>query len=236
MNLDKLKRFPNQIIEKRFDECTGETWADIVGNITNQPMDAGFSYAAALRINNTIPTTAGSNPYSGGLGTVVFGCLPTEDLPFDATTTSELYQANINNYGNHELALNFAQNGLQNLYNYEDISDYLEDGKAGVQLAVTWYESFNRPNQDGTLPEPSGNTSNHCVAVYEDSLLGLRIKPWIGPTYGDGGYGYMSKSLLQKVFLQASGINFDSYRWTSLVRILLSRWYLFDDIYPQVSK
>lgn len=233
MNRDQLKRFPNQIIENRPQACVGETYADIIGNIRNQPMDAGFSYAAALKVANTVPTTAGSDPYSGGLAGVVYGALPTEDAPFDATTTSELYEADISNYANRPLALNFAQNGLQSLYTYSDIANYLIEYKQGVQLAVRWYSSFNTPNADGSLPPPSGSYSLHCVAVYEDTLLGLRVKPWLGPDFADHGYCYMNQTTFNLVFQSAAGF-VPGNRWVNLVKILLNHWWLYFDIYPQL--
>ena len=237
MNRDYLKRFPSQLIEQRPTECVGETVADIIGNIERIPCDAGFSYAAALRIAGQIPTTAGSDPYSGMLSSVVYGALPTENEPFDAATTSELYEANIANYGASGLLLakNFTQPGVLQFYSYSGISNYLSTYNMGVQLGLRWYESFNTPNQDGTLPPPSGQFTEHCVAVYEDTDKGLRIKPWLGPSYGDGGYAYLSEASFNLVFQDASGFDQNAYRWTSLVKILLPRWYLFSDVWPQLK-
>jgi hypothetical protein len=237
MNRDTLQRFPNQDIENRPDECVGETWADIIGNIVNQPCDAGYSYAAALRCSNSIPTTAGSVPYSGGVGGLVYGAIATESEPFDANTTSELYEANIEAYPatDRVLALRFAQSGLQSLYTWNDICNYLMEEKAGVQMAVKWYSSFNTPNADGTLPAPSGTFTYHCVAVYEDTLTGLRIKPWLGPSYGTGGYAFMSQTTFNLVFQNAAAFDLQAWRWGQLALTGAFRPYLLNDIIPQLK-
>lgn len=235
MNFDVLQRFPNQLIAKRQDECVGETWADLNGNRFKQAMYPGFSYAGALRVSNTTPTTEGSDPYSGGLSVVLYGTLPTDEAPSDISSESELFDANWANYPNKGLASTYVQNGLKSLYSYADITNYLMDYKQGCQLHIRWYESFGIPNQDGTLPAPSGSFSHHCVAVYEDHLLGLRIKAWLGPNYGAGGYVFIPPSMFNQLFVQASGFDPYASRWTSLVKALLPRWYLFNDIYPQLT-
>lgn len=236
MNLDNLQRFPNQNIEDRPDECVGETWADIIGNIENQAMDAGYCYAYALWCNRTAPTTSGSNPYSGGVGGLVYGAIPTEDQPFDAETTSELYEANIDNYPviDRLLALHNTPNALQGLFSYQDIKNYLSMSLGGAQLGICWYESFDTPNQDGTLPAPSGSFTNHCVAVYENTPLGLRIKPWLGPNYGADGYSFMSEATFNLVFQNASAFALGS-RWWSLAYYGCTRPWLLKDIIPQLS-
>lgn len=234
MNYDTLQRFPNQDIANRPDECVGETWSDLNGNRFKQAMYAGFSYAAALRISNTAPTTEGSDPYSGGLGVILYGTMPTDEAPYDISTQSELYDANWANYPQKSLAANFVQNGLVRLYSYSDICNYFMEYKQGCQLAIKWYESFGTPNADGTLPAPSGSFSYHCVAVYEDNLLGLRIKPWLGPSWGAGGYAFISQTTFNLVFQNAAGFNLQASRWTSLISALITRWYLLGDIYTQL--
>jgi hypothetical protein len=232
MNQDALKRFPNQLTEMRHDECVGECIADIVGNIFNQPMDAGYSYATALRVSNTEPNTNGSDPYSGMIGATIYGVLPTEDVAFDATTTSELYEANYKNYIEYKLASYFLSNAVRPLYSYEAISQYLLQYRMGVQLGIRWYESFNIPNQDGSLPAPTGAYTEHCIAVYEDTLLGLRVKPWLGPNYGQGGYSFMSKTTFDLVFENASCFDPYASRWMWLAKTAVTHLNLIPDILP----
>lgn len=236
-NLDILKRFPNQLTEGRETECVGETWADIIGNIIGKACDAGFSYAATLRVMGSSPTTAGSDPQSGGYACVVYGALQTISEPFDALTTSELYEANWANYpvSDKVMALQNVQNGLQTLSSYQAIVDYLSVAKMGVAMHMTWYASFMNPNTDGTLPVPSGTTSDHCIAIYEATPLGLRAKVWLGPTYGQEGYVFITPATFGLIFQGAWGFTGNVSRWWSLVQILIAaRWYLWSDISTQL--
>lgn len=232
MNIDRLQRFPNQTTEKRYNECVGETVADIVGNIFNQPMDAGFSKACALKVANEPPTSGGTDSYSGMVGATIYGCMPTDDVPFDVNVYDELYESNINNYSPRTLAVRFHTNTVKSFYSYNDISQYLSQNKMGVQLTVKWYESFNTPNQDGTLPAPTGSFSYHCVAVYEDTLLGLRVKPWLGSEFGYGGYCYMSRITFGLSFISSSGFDPNANRWMWLARTAVTHLNLLPDILP----
>ena len=237
MNKDLLQRFPNQIIELRPTECVGETVGDILGNLAGQSMDAGYSYALALACARSAPTTAGSDPYAGMVGGLVYGALPTEKEPFDATTTSELYEANVQNYAKSDrlLALNFCQNGLVTLNSWQAIANYLLNNQAGVQMSMTWYSSFMQPNPDGTLPAPSGTTSNHCVAVYEVTSLGLRLKVWVGAEYGQGGYVFLPQQYFSQVFQGANAFNLQGNRWWNLAYTACVRPFLIPDILPQLQ-
>jgi hypothetical protein len=237
MNQDYLQRFPNQNIELRSTECVGETVADIVGNIVGVPCDAGYSFAATLRVMGVTPTTAGSDPYSGALSGIVYGALPTVKEPFDATTMGELYEANLDNYPvpDKQAAEQYAQNGIVLLESYTDIVNFLSLNKGGVILPMRWYQSFMTPNPDGTLPMPSGGITDHCVAVYEATTLGLRVKPWLGANYGTGGYCYMPEALFPTLFFgEAWGFDKSRSRWFSLASASVMRPWIIKDTLPQM--
>ena len=237
MNQDVLQRFPNQNIEERPTECVGETIADIVGNIVGVPCDAGYSYAATLKVMGVTPNTSGSDPYSGALSAIVYGGLATQKEPFDATTNGELYESNLANYPkpDQEAAEQYAQNGITLLEDYGSIVDFLGTNQGGVILPLTWYESFLSPNPDGTLPAPSGATTEHCTAVYEATSLGLRQKSWIGPTYGSGGYDFLPENVFERVFYgEAWGFPKNANRWFSLATTSVSRPWLIKDTLPQM--
>jgi hypothetical protein len=104
-----------------------------------------------------------------------------------------------------------------------------------VQIGVDWYESFNTPNADGTLPAPSGNYSQHCIAAYEVCSQGLRIKSWQGPNVGDHGYLYVSETNFNLVFNNAAAFNLQAWRWGQLALTGAFRPYLINDILPQLQ-
>jgi len=234
MNLDHLQQFPNQLVDGDPSECVALSVADIAGNIDSQLYDPDIIYAYTLRLMGQQPNTGGLDPYTGMLCPVVYGLLPISLETFTAKTMGELYVANYQNYTPDEriAALKWARRGVMPLYSYAEIAGYLSAYRTGVSLAVKWYESFNTPNQDGTLPAPVGAFSYHNVAVYEETDKGFRVKPWLGPQFGDGGYVYMSETTLELVYQSAYGFDPNAWRWLSLAKIAVTHSWDIIDILP----
>ncbi len=235
MNLDHRKSFPNQNSEHRPEECVAETIADILGNINDQSFDAGFQYGSTFHLTNSVPDDVGLDPYSAFQAQVVYGSLPVSDEDFDALHTSEKYEADFNNYTveDKQLAQQYALKGIKKLWSYDEIVAYMNQTGWGVGLAVTWSISFLTPLPDGSLPSPSGITSGHMVGVYEDTSIGLRIKPWCGPYYGQGGYSFMSRALLPQI-VQWPALGFDpnASRWFYLAYAGLMHFNAIRDVLP----
>jgi len=238
MNLDHLKQFPNQLIEGSYTECAGITVADICGNIDGIPYDYDYVYANALRLANTPPTTAGSDPYEAMLSAVVYGLVPYTMDETNAAKMGELYVANWKNYSPQVRteALKHSRRGVKTLYTYQDIVDHILTTGTGVSIAMKWYDSFRYPNQDGTLPAAVGITSNHDVAAYELTSKGLRIKPWLGSSYGDGGYCYMTEATFSITAFAAYGFDPNAWRWMSLAKIAVTHPWSIPDILPIMQK
>lgn len=237
MNIDKLKWLPNEPVSGDNNFCVGFTVADIVGNIIGQPCDLEFSYAAGLHVADSTPTTLGEDPNCGMLGAAIFGALPVSQETFNTQTTSQLYTANFANYTPFEKinALKNAQNGLLPLNSYQDITNYLTTYKQGVSLAIRWFESFDIPNADGTLPVPSGAYTNHNVGVWDFGDLGLLIKPYLGSNWGLGGYCYLPQVMFNQIFFYAAGFNPNAYRWLTLATNALSHPNLIPEILPMLK-
>lgn len=237
MSLDKLQWFPNQDVLNLPTACVAFSACDIAGNLMNTQMEPEFSYAATLRVMNEVPETAGSDPYSGIISTVVYGTLPAQDETFTAVTTSELYAANWANYNPSQkaLALLEAQNGITLLDSWGDILAWVTSGKSGVMLPVTFYSSFWNKNSDGTLPAPSGSTSNHCTALYDANADGsINMKMWLGSGYG---YAKLTENIFNQIWdNEAWGINTSASRWLSLASASVVRPYIIADTLPQMIK
>lgn len=233
MNQDYLKLFPNQVTEHRPEECVGLTVSDLAGNLLRQPCDPGFTYGATEHLMNVVPNEGGTDPLSGMQSALIYGVLPEAAADFSALSTSELYEANFANYASDDkkLARTFAMKGVKTLYDYSDIVYHLSVGIGGAALAMRWYESFNTPNADGTLPPPSGIYSNHCVAVYESTPKGLRIKSWQG-TIGDGGYLYLNEAQFNVTHFASYAFDPTSWRWLSLVQVALQHTSAIPEILP----
>lgn len=237
MPIDRLQRFSNQLAENRLKSCVGETVADIWGNVLNQPQDPDFSQAATFNILGVLPSTGGTSPLVGMMGAVIYGCLPTDKESFDATIMPPIFVDNFSNYTPplKHLASLFPASGVSTLPLWEDVIDYLDEEKQGVALEMEWYASFLTPNPDGTLPPGSGLTTNHCVAVYGYDTRGLKIKPWLGAGYGQGGYAYLPEAMFPRIRLGAWAFNLEAIRWISLVRAWLNYPAARADIWPQLT-
>lgn len=234
MNLDNLKIFPNQTAEHRLNECVDETIALIVGNIFKIPMNPGFNYGAYFHLLGITPNTGGTEPYINLQAQLVYGSLSSSVNNED---WGDQLEDNFTNYSLSDKleASKYRLEGILTLNSYQAIKDYLDSQQRGVALIVDWYESFNTPNADGTLPAPVGNHSEHCVAIWEDTVFGLRLTPHLGPDYGVGGYGFMSKTTFNLVFKQALAFDKNAWRWLSLLKVLTQHWNAFQDIYPLLS-
>ncbi len=233
MNLDKLKNFPNQLIDGDPTECVALTVADICGNMDGVPYDPDFLYAYTLKLMGKEPNTSGLDPLTGMLTPVVYGLLPLSAADFSAKVMGELYVANYKNYSMDDrlLAQKFPRTGVKSLWSHQEIVDFINKTQTGVSMSIKWYGSFALCGSKGILPEPTGNFSYHNVAVYDGGPDGLMLKPWLGGGFGHGGYCYMSESIFNEVFQSAAGF-VDSWRWFSLASIATTRPWVIPDILP----
>lgn len=236
MNQDKLQLFPNQDADHRPDECVAYTVVDLVGNLIGIPCDPGFTLGGTFRLENIIPNSGGTDPFTGMQTAIVYGVLPTTAEDFNAITTSELYEANFNNYSatDKQLARTYSMNGVKTLEYYSDIDYHLSLNMGGAAIGMRWYESFNNPNSDGTLPASAGAYSNHCVAAYESTPKGLRIKSWQG-IVGDGGYLYLNEAQFNACFYASYAFNPYAWRWLSLATIAAQHPSAIPEILPMLK-
>jgi hypothetical protein len=236
MNQDHNKLFPNQIIDNDPTECVALTVADICGNIDGQLYDPDPIYANALRIENESPNTLGLDPLAGMQAAVVYGNLPISQATFTAKTTSQLYIANWQNYTKDQrtIALQHPQRGIKTLTSYQDIVSHLNKGIGGVALAMKWYSNFMSPDQNGLLPTPKGPNTFHCTAVYENPLIGLQVKPWLGASYAQGGYCYLNQTTFNQVFVGAFAFDPSAWRWFNLASISVTHPWIIPDTLPQM--
>lgn len=234
MNLDKMRLFPNQKIDGNGTECVALTAADICGNVDMTPYSADFLYAYTLKLMGKEPNTAGLDPYTGMLTPIVYGLLPMNLVDFTSQTMGELYIANWKNYAIEDriAAQKTSRAGVKGLYSYKSIVGHMEKYQQGVSLTVKWYQSFDLCGPNGLLPAPKGNFSYHNVAVYDHGFLGLKLKPWLGKEFGDGGYCYMSEGIFNEVFQNANGFDPNGWRWLTLASIAVTRPYIINDVLP----
>ncbi len=234
MNLDRLQLFPNQRIDNNPTECVALTVADVCGNADMVPYSPDFLYAYTLKLMGKEPNTAGLDPYTGMLTPIVYGLLPMTLVDFTAATTGQLYIANWRNSAMEDriAAQKTSRRGVKSLYSYEAIVNHMTQYQQGVSLAIKWYESFNLTGPDGILPAPRGNFTYHNVAIFDSLDKGLKMKPWLGPNFGDGGYVYLNQSLFNEIFQSAAGFDPFGWRWLQLASIAAVRPWVIPDVLP----
>lgn len=82
----------------------------------------------------------------------------------------------------------------------------MSTGRSSVSFAADWYESFESP-VDGVVPSAGGLSSGHnwkfCGLKTINDVQYLIAKPWIGPSWGDNGFCYFSKEIVNGLNGQA---------------------------------
>lgn len=237
--IDSGEWFPEQNAEGRFTECVGITVADICGDIDNINYDPDFSYAMALRLAGSQPTTAGSDPHAGMLSAVAWGCLPMSDADFTALTHGELYVANWQNYSleDRQTAQQHTQKCVTTLpLNFDAVLSAARVNR-GVGFHMYWYSSFSTPNLDGTvnLDRASSATVHFARIVGQKTLDGVRyilLKPWMGKQYGFGGYCLLTEQQFLQVAIGAYAFDPNGSRLLTLVGIAATRLPYLLDVLP----
>lgn len=241
-NVDSGEWFPNQNITGQYDECVAIFATDTLGDKLNINLDPDFTYAMTLRLEGSIPTTAGSDPWSGMLSAVAYGVLPMSDADFTALQKGELYVSNWQNYSaqDRQTALSYAQNGARNVA--LDLPTLFAEAKTngGVGIPMTWYSSFMAPAADGTVTQVSGTTTNHMPRlVGQKTINGVAcpiIKPWLGKEYGWGGYLVLTPGQFYACVKAAYVFDSTANRFFSLLGIAITKYPFLSDFIPQLIK
>lgn len=229
LNVDRLKLFPNQETGGDPTECTALTVTDICANIIGLAFDPDFQYASTFKLLGQLPSTNGTDPLAAMQTAIYYGLLPASDETFTALLNGELYAANIANYTPYDLqaALVHTMAGIEPIgVNFSEVCAYILGTKWGVSVPMTWHASFlTAPNGMLQMPIPGEPTSNHNIAVYGvDDNNNLIFKPWLGPKWGNGGYGSMSRAVFNAVATNGIAFDPDGSRWMSILGLILTRF------------
>lgn len=238
VSMDKNKNFPNQLVDGDFFECVALAVTDIVGNIDGRIYNNDFTYAATLFLEGITPGVDpdGSEPWTAFQSACVYGLLPQSVAPFTSKNKGELYAANFNNYIQQyrTIALEYTQKAPKNVG--VDYFGVISDIKAigyGVALPMTWYSSFMQP-LGSLLPAPAGITSAHCPVAYVSDTGELVIKPWLGPSWGDGGYAVLTKQMFDTTVTDAYSFDPNGSRWRTILAVLITKYPYLIDYYSQL--
>lgn len=106
---------------------------------------------------------------------------------------------------------------------FQGIISAMHTGQGSVSFFSDWYESFETPSK-GIVPSPSGNTSGHnwkfCGVITVEGRTYLIAKPWLGISWGEGGFCYISEFIVNSldadafIMVKASAVNAPIVRYT----------------------
>ncbi len=232
--MDRNKIFPNQLVDGDLYECVALTVADLTGNILGFPVNPDFTYAATLSLEGVTPGVdpQGSDPWTALQSAVGYGVLPQSLAAFTAKTKGELYASDFRDYGptQRQVAVQHQMVAPINLgVDYDRMITWMRKIGQGVMIPLTWFSEFGvAPN--GIIPPPAGQTSNHCVAAYLDTdNTTVLIKPWLGSTWGRGGYGTLTRELYNTIAKDTFAFNPNGSHWWAIVAILLTQFPFLKD-------
>lgn len=240
VSMDKNKNFPNQLVDGDFFECVALAVTDIAGNIDGRIYNNDFTYAATLSLEGVTPGTDpdGSEPWTAFQSACAYGLLPQLVAPFTSKNKGELYAANFNNYIQQyrTLALEYIKKAPKNVgVNYQNVISFMKATNQGVALPMTWYQTFmSAPN--GILAAPSGGVSAHCPVAYVSDTGELVIKPWLGSSWGDGGYAILTQEMFNSIVSDAFSFDMNGSRWMTILAILITKHPYLIDYYSQLSQ
>lgn len=252
-NLDAGLWNPSQVADNAETECVGYHVADTFTDFTKDIKTPDFSYAGAIFVENEPPTTAGVDPLAGLQGGVIVGSLSKSQTPtMSAAQDGELFVANFSNWQPFQKtsALLTTAVDVHNALGFTDsftsIISTMWTGQVAVALCTPWYhEWMSAPG--GILPMPANinNTAGlpwHCHSAKGQHTIGstsyIIDKPWIGTSWGQAGFGYMSQDVANAVF-QVPGTGalvmvMIGKRWLPLCKIVVTRTSTISYCWPRI--
>lgn len=192
VNLDAGFGFPNQNADGLPEGCTGYSQSELCQDQDKARYKPKFTYEKTLFMMNAkegepcdMPTSLKS--------TKVYGVQSINETT-DAEASKHLRGA---------------------YYQVEKVGDWFDgirsaisQNNCSVSVATQWYESFGNPTHGIISDTPAGNFSWHNYKISGWKVINgetyLIAKSWQGANYGDNGYCYFSRTLINKL-LSVSG-------------------------------
>ncbi len=191
-NLDVGFTNPDQNAEGLPYGCTGYTQAEICTDKDMRLYKPKYTYDKTRMMEGTEGMQVGCDIRKSLKSTNVYGV-----QAYDETTDQEAIAHRRGAYYSIEPAPDY----------FDGIRSALARGRA-VSMATPWYGIFNLP-ENGIIKAPSDYSQESPYHNYKacgwKTINGspyLKIKPWIGPHYGDQGFAYMPREVVNQLLHQ----------------------------------
>lgn len=235
-SVDKRTWLPSQLIDGNLSECVGLTICNMTTNKTGMVYDSDFTYAMGFRLLGQTPNTIGLDSWAGMQSAIAYGLLPAKDETITALQNGALYVANWQNYpqDQRDIALQNVRNGAKRVsLDFDTVLKEIAANREGVALGMVWYASFMLPADDGRVPAASGATTQHMVcATGQVTIQGevrMEFKPWLGTSYGNAGFGSLSRAQFYQCVNEAFAFDDSASRWISLLGIAITKYPYLQD-------
>lgn len=215
-NADIGSWVPDQGEDGRATGCTGYTVAEICSNEDQFRYSHDFNFMKTLQLMNVPPDYQGADLRKAAKVPCSFGLLPMDDQPADLFPCSQAWAANQANWplSLDDEAIKFKKPAylpIQAITQdwFDSIRNALVEGKAEkrtVGVGTRWSQDFENPilmHSYILTDTPSNLAWGHAYVFVGWKQIGslpyLIAKTWQGKDYGDNGYVYMSRTLVNKL-------------------------------------
>lgn len=244
-NVDKRIWNPDQEEDGAPTECTGYGVADIGIDMDGVLYTPDRQYAAAQFMEGVVPNTGGADPLLAMEAAVALGFELQSKAQYTAKQYGELMCANFANWPTYGIAPKIR---VYNALGYSDpftsVLSAIYQNQFPVGIGSQWFPEWLSPNS--ILQAPNFNQPSapwHFYTAKGQKTIGAEqymiIKPWIGPTWGDSGFGYMSREIFNQLMTQAgtTALTFGTSgsRWLSVAGIAVQHPKTITTLLPVLS-
>lgn len=196
-NFDVGLTNPDQDADGLFYGCTGYTQSDIAGDEDKRMYFPKFTYDRTLIMEGITPSSpnyekVGCDIRTSLKSTIVYG------LQAVGETASEAL--------NHRRGAYYNVDLIQGIDYFDSIRMGLQNNQRSISMATPWFSSFATP-QNGIVRAPNSYDTTfaswHNWKVSGWKLINgvpyLIAKSWQGPAYGDKGFCYFSRDIINSL-------------------------------------
>lgn len=193
-SVDANLTMPDQNADGYPNGCTGYTQADNATDEDKILYKPAFTYIKTLLIENA-PMGSGCDIRDSLKSTKVFGLQAQNE-----TTDKEAEQHIRGQYFNVEKTTDYFD-GIRSAI-------WLNTKDHGVSLGTPWYPEFEFTKTDGVMPTPNWSRDSNQLSWHNYSIKGwktingvtyLIVKSWQGKNFGDQGFSYLSREVVNKL-------------------------------------
>ncbi len=212
-NVDSGKSMPDQEADQNPYECTSYTTNDIALDEDNRSYAYGYLYAKALNMAGYPPTQQGMDIREALKASRVYGLLPLDKTPDDLADSGESYNSDYRHWP-AELDVEAAYHRRGKYFNVQPLNGDWFDGirsaiqvnNRSVSVGTPWYPSWNNIGNDGivsTMPNGTPTSWHNWKIAGWKTINGVPYllgKTWQGKDYGDNGWAYFPREVINAVW------------------------------------